>query len=104
MKPLTRSAIILCGAIFVANYCLEGVQGAAEDEKCQWNYECCEPDEASGQCKTLCPTPTIICPTEGSVQPPTKNSARKRKDLGATSTPRRCKHHDRCVAGGKETP
>uniref|UniRef100_A0A2M4DBQ6 Putative conserved secreted protein n=1 Tax=Anopheles darlingi TaxID=43151 RepID=A0A2M4DBQ6_ANODA len=35
------------------------------NDDCEWHYECCEyePDPEGG-CKTLCPTPKIVCPVQ----------------------------------------
>ncbi|XP_035777500.1 uncharacterized protein LOC118458782 [Anopheles albimanus] len=35
------------------------------DENCEWHYECCEYEaDPDGGCKTLCPTPKIVCPAQ----------------------------------------
>uniref|UniRef100_A0A182P857 Uncharacterized protein n=1 Tax=Anopheles epiroticus TaxID=199890 RepID=A0A182P857_9DIPT len=48
------------------------------DEKCEWQYRCCVRDEVNGSCKTLCTTPTIVCPEEEtSTSDPTRKQSPK---------------------------
>uniref|UniRef100_A0A182NGC5 Uncharacterized protein n=1 Tax=Anopheles dirus TaxID=7168 RepID=A0A182NGC5_9DIPT len=52
-------------AAIVVTVCGTACSAAAlePDENCDWQYKCCDREPRNGACKTLCPTPTIVCPT-----------------------------------------
>ncbi|XP_052868780.1 uncharacterized protein LOC128274584 [Anopheles cruzii] len=51
-------------AIVLVSVTGSAMVAADPDENCQWKYECCEWHANGEGCKTLCPTATVVCPTE----------------------------------------
>uniref|UniRef100_A0A182KHH8 Uncharacterized protein n=1 Tax=Anopheles christyi TaxID=43041 RepID=A0A182KHH8_9DIPT len=64
-RSLCRKGNLTLLVVFVLcwNICLTFVI-PEPDEKCEWLYACCKLDKVNGECQTLCPTPTIVCPAE----------------------------------------